>query len=116
MKNAVEKSVVRGLSAIVAAMTLLASLTSTSAQTPVVKAIGTVKSVSGNSVTLTTDSGADQAVTFADSARIIRLVPGQTDLKAAPAIAISDIQVGDRVFARGQAGDGNAVVAVSASV
>jgi hypothetical protein len=113
MKDAAKKSALQGLSAIVA-MVLLASLTS--AQTPVVKAIGTVKSVSGNSVTLNTDSGADQTVTFTDSARIIRLVPGQTDLKAAPTIAISDIQVGDRVFARGQAGDGNAVVAVSASV
>jgi len=94
-------------------MPLLISVAS--AQT-LVKAVGTVKSVSGNSVVLTTDSGSEQTVTFADSARIVRLVPGQTDLKTAPTIAISDIQVGDRVFARGQAGEGNAVVAVYASV
>ncbi len=86
------------------------------AQAPVAKAVGTVKSVSGNAVVLTTDSGAEQAVTFADAARIVRAVPGQTDLKTAPTIAISDIQVGDRVFARGQAGDGNAVIASSAIV
>lgn len=86
-----------------------------SAQTPVVKAVGTVKSVSGNSVLLTTDSG-EQSVTFADSARIVRAVPGQTDLKTATPIAVSDIQVGDRVLARGQAGEGNAVVASSAIV
>src|SRR6266852_4461473 len=42
-----------------------------SAQTPTVKAVGTVKSVSGNSVVLTTDSG-EQSVTFADSARTMR--------------------------------------------
>jgi len=86
-----------------------------SAQTPVVKAVGTVKSVSGNSVVLTTDSG-EQSVTFADSARIVRAVPGQTDLKTAAPIAVSDIQIGDRVSARGQAGEGNAVVASSAIV
>jgi hypothetical protein len=86
-----------------------------SAQTPAVKAVGTVKSVSGNSVVLTTDSG-EQSVTFADSAHIVRAVPGQTDLKTATPIAVSDIQVGDRVLARGQAGEGNAVVASSAIV
>lgn len=86
------------------------------AQTPVVKAVGTVKSVTATSIILTTDSGAEQTVTFADAARIVRAVPGQTDLKTATPIAVSDIQVGDRVFARGQAGDGNAVVAVSAIV
>ena len=86
-----------------------------SAQTPAVKAVGTVKSVSGNSVVLTTDSG-EQSVTFADSARIVRAVPGQTDLKTATPIAVSDIQVGDRVLAHGQAGGGSAVVASSAIV
>jgi hypothetical protein len=86
------------------------------AQTPVAKAVGTVKSVAASAVVLTTDNGADQTVAFADGARIVRLVPGQTDLKTAPTIAVSDIQVGDRVYARGQAGDGNAVVAVFVSV
>jgi hypothetical protein len=75
-----------------------------------------VKSVTGNSVVLTTDSGSEQSVTFADSARIVRAVPGQTDLKTATPIAVSDIQVGDRVSARGRAGEGNAVTATSAIV
>src|SRR6266852_5609986 len=83
---------------------------SASAQAPVVKAVGSVKSVSGNSVVLTTDSGSEQPVTFADSARIVRAVPGQPDLKTAILISVSDIQIGDRVLARGQAGEGNAVV------
>jgi hypothetical protein len=64
---------------------------------------------------LTTDSG-EQSITFADAARIVRAVPGQTDLKTATPIAVSDIQVGDRVFARGQAGEGNALVVSSAIV
>jgi co-chaperonin GroES (HSP10) len=87
-----------------------------SAQTPIAKAVGTVKSVGAGAVVLTTDSGAEQTVTFADTARIVRAVPGQTDLKTAPSIAVSDIQVGDRVFARGQAGEGSSVVASSAIV
>ncbi len=87
-----------------------------SAQTPVVKAVGTVKSVSANSLVLTTDGGTELAVTFADSAHIVRALPGQTDLKNATPIAVSDIQVGDRVFARGQAGEGNAVIAATAIV
>lgn len=95
---------------------LLSLLVSASAQTPVAKAVGTVKSITGNSVVLTTDSGSDLTVTFGDSARIVRAAPGQTDLKSASPIAVSDIQIGDRVFARGQAGEGNAVIASSAIV
>ncbi len=86
------------------------------AQVPAAKAVGTVKSVSGNSVVLTTDNGSEITVTVPDSARLVRATPGQSDLKNAPTIALSDIQVGDRFFARGQAGDGNAVVASSAIV
>jgi hypothetical protein len=104
-----------GIAGIASAWMLLV-IAAASAQTPVVKAVGTVKSVTAASIVLTTDSGAEQAVTFADAARIVRAVPGQTDLKTATPIAVSDIQVGDRVFARGQAGDGNAVVAASAIV
>src|SRR5579864_1682160 len=84
-------------------------------QTPA-KAVGTVKSVTGNSVVITSDSGSESTITFADSARIVRAAPGQTDLKSASPIQISDIQVGDRLFARGQAGDNGALVASSAIV
>src|ERR1700690_1775806 len=104
----------RAVSLAIAGILLVVS--AASAQAPVAKAVGTVKAVSATSVVLTTDSGAEQTVTFADTARIVRLVPGLTDLKTAPTIAISDIQVGDRVFARGQPGDGNAVVAVFVTV
>ena len=76
-------------------------------QTPA-KAVGTVKSVTGNAVVITSDSGSESTITFADSARIVRAAPGQTDLKSASPIQISDIQVGDRLFARGQAGDNGA--------
>jgi len=85
-------------------------------QAPAAKAVGTVKSVSGNSVVLTADNGSEITVTVSNSARLVRATPGQSDLKNAPTIALSDVHVGDRFFARGQAGDGNSVVASSAIV
>jgi hypothetical protein len=65
---------------------------------------------------ITSDSGTDTTITISDSARIVRATPGQSDLKSAPAIQISDIQVGDRFFARGQSGDNGALVASSVIV
>ena len=87
-----------------------------SAQAPPARVIGTVKSVSGNSVVLTLDNGASATVTLADSARIVRATPGQTDLKSATPIQASDIQVGDRLSARGQASEGGGLVASFALV
>jgi hypothetical protein len=78
--------------------------------------MGTVKSVSGNSVVVTLDSGSDTTITFAANARIVRATPGQTDLKSAPPIQVSDIQAGDRLVAKAQAGEGNTLVATTALV
>jgi hypothetical protein len=93
----------------------LAVLISTSAlaQAPASKAVGTVKSVNGTAVALTTDGGGQVNITVADSARIVRTTPGQTDLKSATPISVSDIQVGDRILVRGQAGENNSLVASS---
>jgi hypothetical protein len=82
-----------------------------SAQPSSARVMGTVKSVSGNSVVVTQQDGSEATVTFADSARIIRAVPGQTDLKTAPSIPVSDIQVGDHISAHGQSGAGNLLTA-----
>jgi co-chaperonin GroES (HSP10) len=67
--------------------------------------LGTVKAISGNSLTLTTDAGQQVAVGVADAARILQLAPGSTDLKSAQAITLADIAVGDRVLVTGKAGD-----------
>jgi co-chaperonin GroES (HSP10) len=82
------------------------------AQTPTASApaparqIGTVKSVGGDSLTLTTDAGQAVVVSVADGARILQLAPGSTDLKTAQTIALADIAVGDRVLVSGKTGDG----------
>ena len=81
------------------------------AQASFAKAVGTVKSINGNSVVLTTDSGAEITVTLADSTRILRATPGQTDLKSATPIEASDIRIGDRVLALGPSGEGNSFTA-----
>jgi hypothetical protein len=86
------------------------------AQAPPTKVVGTVKSLTANSVVLTTDSGTDTTVIFGNSARILRAESGQTDLKTAPTIQISDIQIGDRVAARGHSGDGGVLTASLAVV
>jgi hypothetical protein len=80
------------------------------AQAGVAKAVGTVKSISGNSIVLTTDSG-EVTVTLADATRILRASPGQTDLKSAAPIQASEIHIGDRMLAIGPSGEGNTVAA-----
>ncbi len=82
------------------------------AQAPVAKQVGVVKSITGNALTLTTDSGADVAVQIASNAKMVRVAPGQTDLKSATPIQLSDLHAGDRILVRGQpSSDGKSFVA-----
>jgi co-chaperonin GroES (HSP10) len=85
-------------------------------QTPPARVIGTVKSVTGSTIVVTLDSDTDSTITFGDGARIVQASPGQTDLKSATPIQVTDIQVGDRVAARGQAGEANSLAATFALV
>lgn len=67
--------------------------------------IGTVKAVSGSSLTLATDGGSQVSVSVAGGARILQLAPGSTDLKSAQQITLGDISVGDRVLVTGKTAD-----------
>ena len=69
------------------------------------KQVGTIKAVSANSIILTTDGGASVNVEVADTTRMVRIAPGQTDLKGATAIHLSDLQTGDRILVRGKPSD-----------
>jgi hypothetical protein len=86
-----------------------------SAQTSAVaKPVGTIKSISGNTITLTTDAGSDVTVLVQDTTKLVRIAPGQKDLKDAAPIQLQDVQVGDRILVRGTfAGDGESVLAAS---
>ncbi|HEX8918295.1 MAG TPA: hypothetical protein VF898_07320, partial [Chloroflexota bacterium] len=70
----------------------------------VMKALGTIKSISGNTINLATDSGSEITVQLRDATRILRVAPGQ-DLKEATSITVQDLQAGDRILVRGKAGD-----------
>lgn len=81
------------------------------------RAVGTVKSVNGDTVTLTTDSGSEVSVVLQPSTRLVRTVPGQTDLKSASPVQLSDVQVGDRLLVGGTSSqDGKGIVATTAIV
>jgi hypothetical protein len=75
--------------------------------------LGTVKSINGKTLVLKPDSGPEVNVTIADGVRIVRLAPGQTDLKNATPMTLSEVQVGDRMLVRGKPGDNDSVVASS---
>ena len=81
------------------------------------RAVGAVKSVSGNVITLQTDSGTEVGVTIGPGTRLVRMEAGQTDLKTAPAIQLSDVQVGDRMLVGGTpSDDGKSLAATTAVV
>src|SRR6266850_2829522 len=86
-----------------------------STQTPAAaRPVGTVKSISGNTVILTTDAGGDVTVQVQDATKLVRIAPGQKDLKDATPIQLADVQPGDRILVRGKlADDGKSVLAAS---
>ena len=69
------------------------------------KAVGEIKAISGSTMTLTTDDGKSVSISLPDATRMVRIAPGQTDLKNATAITLQDLQVGDRILVRGKASD-----------
>jgi len=81
------------------------------------KPIGTIKAISGNVITLTSDAGPVFNVTVQDSARLVRIEPGEKDLKNAQPVHLQDLQVGDRILVTGKiAEDGHSVDAASVIV
>jgi hypothetical protein len=81
-----------------------------------VRTIGTIKSISGTSVTLATDSGSEVNILIQPSTRLLRMAPGQTDLKQATPIQLPDLQVGDRLLAGGTSADGGKWVTATSAV
>jgi hypothetical protein len=72
---------------------------------PAAHQIGTVKAISGNTITLSTGAGQTFTVSVDNDARILQIAPGSTDLKSAQVIALTDIAVGDRILVTGSAAD-----------
>jgi hypothetical protein len=81
---------------------------------PATRPVGTIKTITGKAIVLTTDAGAEVAIQVQDDARLVRIAPGQKDLKDAAPIQLADLQPGDRILVRGKmADDGKTVVAAS---
>lgn len=64
--------------------------------------IGAIKSIDGTVITLAPDSGQEQKITVQPTTRIVRIAPGEKDLKNATPIQLQDLQVGDRILVAGK--------------
>jgi len=83
------------------------------AQNQLAQQVGTIKSIQGNEVTMTTDRGAEIVVQVAANAKMVLVVPGEKDLKNATPIRLSDLRSGDRILVRGEASaDGKSFTAI----
>lgn len=66
------------------------------ARTPPV--VGTIKSIDGSTMTVTTDAGAERKVTVTETTKLLRVAPGSKDLSQAVEIPVTEFQPGDRVL------------------
>lgn len=93
---------------------LLAQDATAAPQAAAARSLGTVKSISGKTLTLSNDSGTDVIVVVQDGARLLRVEPGEKDLKNAVPLQLKDVQPGDRILVRGKmADDGKSLLAGS---
>lgn len=88
---------------------------STSGVAQITKAVGTIKSIQADSITVAAESGGDGDIIakLTGSTKILRVTAGEKDLKNAIALQPRDLQPGDRVLVRGQAsadGEGHTIV------
>src|SRR5271169_2368594 len=86
-------------------------------QPTVARSMGAIKVMNGNAITLAPDSGPEVAVTVQPNARLLRIAPGEKDLKNATPVQLQELQVGDRVRVRGQgSADGKSIAALEVIV
>ena len=90
------------------------SLAAAPPQTPnIAKSIGKIKTINGNSITISPSSGPEVDVTVQPNARLLRLAPGEKDLKNSTPLQLQDLQVGDTIRARGTgSADGKSITAL----
>ena len=74
-------------------------------QPAIARRLGAVKAINGNAITLAPDSGTEITVTVQPNARLLRIAPGEKDLKNATPVQLQDLQVGDTIRVRGTASD-----------
>jgi Domain of unknown function (DUF5666) len=72
--------------------------------------IGAIKAINGTTVMLAPDTGPDVTISVQPTTRLLRIAPGQKDLKSAVPIQFPELQVGDRILVAGKPSDDNASV------
>jgi hypothetical protein len=83
----------------------------------ITKAVGTIKSVHAESIMVVAESGENRTATLSPSTKIMRVPPGEKDLKNATPLQAQDLQEGDRVLVRGPlAADGLTIAALAVIV
>jgi hypothetical protein len=88
--------------------------TQQAAPNPATRPVGTIKSIAGKTIVLTTDAKSEVTVQVQDDAKLVRVEPGEKDLKNAVPLQLQDLQAGDRILVRGKlADDGKTVLAAS---
>jgi hypothetical protein len=78
--------------------------------------IGAIKSINGMLITLTPDSGVDVSIAVQPATSIVRIAPGEKDLKNSTPIQLQDLQVGDRILVAGKTSDDNQSLTASTIV
>ena len=120
-KTRIALTVISGIFALCAeavvspALPSLAAQTSP-AQTAVARRIGVIKAINGAAITLAPDSGAAIIVNAQANTRFLRIAPGEKDLKNATSIALTDLQVGDRILVGGKLSDDGTSLTASSIV
>ncbi|MGC1476406.1 MAG: hypothetical protein WA804_11210 [Terriglobales bacterium] len=83
----------------------------------ITKAVGVIKSIQADSITVAAESGGEVTAKLMGSTKILRVPPGDKDLKNATALQAQDLQPGDRVLVRGPAStDGGGQTTVIAAL
>jgi hypothetical protein len=83
----------------------------------VMRTFGTINSTQADRFTFSPDSGGEVTVKLSTSTKILRVPPGDKDLKNAMPLQPQDLQHGDRVLVRGQASvDGRSISALAVIV
>ncbi len=75
------------------------------------KVVGTIQSLSANSLVVKSDEGADRSVAVQDGTHFLQVNPGERDLKKSVPIHLQDLQAGDRVLVLGKNGEDGKTIA-----
>ncbi len=91
------------------------ALLSQSAVAQTARPIGTILAIDSGArrITIRTDSGPEMIISFETGTRILQVAPDAKDLQNAVPILLSDLAAGDRILARGRAGEGGTFAATS---